>query len=246
MTLHWYSEDNNNQDYYQFEFLKDREVWSFHSQSKSGKVSLEVSTFGRRQTVNKRVKTHNRLDYGSNYGSYKKFGDFGSAHRCVSQCFLSNPENKSDVNHIDGNKTNNNVNNLEWSTRSENIQHAWDTELISKEKLAKTNTGKKLSEETKRKISVSSKGRKHTEETRRKQSETKTGTNNYRYDHTIYLFRNEKLGREKPTTLSEAKKNAKEWFGFSDGSVQNLKLGKISSYEGWTCSCLLPHKRETI
>ena len=53
-------------------------------------------------------------------------------HRLVAQAFIPNLEKKLEINHIDEDKTNNNVNNLEWSTRKENCNHGTHNERVSK------------------------------------------------------------------------------------------------------------------
>lgn len=54
-------------------------------------------------------------------GKYKSV----SVHRLVANAFLEKDPDKNQVNHIDGNKANNNVSNLEWTDRYENMQHAF-------------------------------------------------------------------------------------------------------------------------
>lgn len=50
-------------------------------------------------------------------------------HRLVALTYLPNPENKEEVNHIDGNKLNNKLSNLEWVTKKENMLHAHKLKL---------------------------------------------------------------------------------------------------------------------
>ncbi len=76
----------------------------------------------------------------------KKF-KYYRIHRLVAAVFLPNPENKEQVNHKDGDKKNNHVNNLEWNTRSENNAHAFRTGIRgwsdeSRRKRSKTMGGK--------------------------------------------------------------------------------------------------------
>ena len=81
-----------------------------------------VSNYGRVMHWRKRLV----LKQHTNKGGYKCVSLAGQnyrVHRLVAMAFIPNPENKPNINHIDGNKKNNNVDNLEWCTQQENIQH---------------------------------------------------------------------------------------------------------------------------
>lgn len=51
-------------------------------------------------------------------------------HRLLAEHFIPNPNNYKYINHKDGNKSNNDIGNLEWCTHSQNIQHAYDIGLL--------------------------------------------------------------------------------------------------------------------
>ena len=62
-------------------------------------------------------------------------------HKAVAYTFLENPNCLPEVNHKDGNKTNNHVDNLEWCTSHENQQHKYDIGLFDKNKIRGENNG---------------------------------------------------------------------------------------------------------
>lgn len=80
-----------------------------------------VSNYGKVKSQRKNMKIHT-MKTGYSGICIKKH--MLKVHRLVAKAFIPNPRNLPFVNHKDGNKTNNHVDNLEWCTPKENAQHA--------------------------------------------------------------------------------------------------------------------------
>lgn len=140
------------------------EIWKeyhrsyFYGKNKICKIA-EVSNYGR-------IKVNGELIELKHYRTTKYLGaPFATTlHRLVAKMFIPNPDNKPCVDHIDGDKYNNNVNNLRWTTYKENNNNPITKKRmsISQREYFKTHDG-------------TFKNRTHTDESKKKMSEVRKG-----------------------------------------------------------------------
>lgn len=105
----------------------------------------EVSNTGMMRSITRTIKLPNGVprtlqgkilaiklnNDGYPFASLSKDGRAATVyiHRAVATAFIENPDDLPQVNHLDGNKRNNNVSNLAWVTHQQNVKHCYDTGL---------------------------------------------------------------------------------------------------------------------
>lgn len=138
--------------------MTDKEIWKdilgyedFYQISSLGRIRSKQRAFKREKYIHiykskilylVKQKNHDYLTIRLNNSILTK-GYL--VHRLVAIAFIPNPEKKKEVNHIDGNKRNNNMSNLEWCTAKENIRHSFKMGL-HKSRIGSLNKNAKLSE----------------------------------------------------------------------------------------------------
>lgn len=113
--------------------MKDEFVFiKGHEPARISRSGVIISRLGRNLK-------HIADDKGSGYFRVKMKGKRKNGHRLIAEAFIPNPLNLPMVNHIDGNKKNNSIDNLEWCDGDFNMKHARDKGLLVKGREVHTN-----------------------------------------------------------------------------------------------------------
>lgn len=143
----------------------DREIWKdvkgyegLYRVSNLGKVKSMAKIIGRRyvgeRLLKQRISTqgYKMVSFCKNYKIFN-----ASVHRLVAEAFIPNPLNKPFINHKNGIKTDNRIENLEWCTQSENVLHGYKIGLNDPKKHGRTGKRRPLTVKEKTLISMKTK-----------------------------------------------------------------------------------------
>lgn len=109
-----------------------------------GFENYAVSNLGNVKSVRKFLKPYKGKSDRDKYYRVHLHRKHKKVHKLVAEAFIPNPLNLPEVNHIDGNRWNNNVWNLEWSTHNDNMHHASINNLL---KQGEDHTSHKLTQQ---------------------------------------------------------------------------------------------------
>jgi hypothetical protein len=114
-----FGKNNNFNDEDEFITLESKKIPNYPNYSATYDGRIYNNKIGKFMALSKMPEGYLRLNIKNDSGQ-KKF----LVHRLIASTFIPNPENKPQVNHIDSNKSNNSVDNLEWITNKENREHS--------------------------------------------------------------------------------------------------------------------------